>query len=874
MLAIQAADCMLYLPESKVASLTPVYPDRWRVVTFDGRVGHVPRLTDTSCWVALGNAWVSPRWLLREGNCWRDPAGFLYPYCELPEPEVLEESARGIRWISHVKQKAVWATDEGEVACELKFQAALAAYSDLIRIDSRTAVHRLRIRRICHGRGKRRIVLDTGQELWVMPGYMGSFCQALGLDSPSEIDLSVPSILYELREYPYDLTTAEGERLRRDFTGARPLVMALIWQTVLQRPEAHTDLGSFARHPIQSTLSRAGWHMDQEVLRRTLDYLIVDNALFTYRQLGYRDALPERRGVGRLRPDVILLGGGPAELLGLSFFDPGLWMGVRWEYFVEALRAAGVESVRLLAWEISSGHANMVLRHLSRLEMGVRGGLQAVARDLESVRQALAEEPPENPELTPVPPEAPQRVAVQTREGLVFFRLDEVAAVTPTPPGRWRLVDKSGAVGYRPDRPEGPWARMGDSWVRSEFLSRDGLDPGGYRHSGVLPEPLPVLPPADPVVLLERRKKQAVWVHVDGREAPTGCSLEKARHQHGALVRVTSDVYVNRQHLLSIGKQYRMRLSGGLTRNAGNAHHARELARQLGLPNLWSLDGREELFHYNFWDYPYEILAAPSEVLRAEFGRAMELVSAVIWQNFCYRMAGMDPDYGDSFRGFFYSLQPALYRVGFLRAPRVEEVTKEPLYLDFGDLIWKCVYRYRLFTYQQFGFVDPRPHNRLLGTTRVGVVLVVEKGDQVEDCARRLHHELGVTVFISGGSPKLIDLEYFALALRLDFAGEVRVLAYVDHDWSGALIGPAFVRQLTFYGFVCASLDTVMTPACFHPDELALLSYPVLPHSPGEETLVANWMAQGGGINGEARGISANCLFPYERVRARVEELL
>ena len=44
--------------------------------------------------------------------------------------------------------------------------------------------------------------------------------------------------------------------------------------------------------------------MDREVLRRTLDYLIVDNALFTYRELGYQDALPERRGVGRLRPEI------------------------------------------------------------------------------------------------------------------------------------------------------------------------------------------------------------------------------------------------------------------------------------------------------------------------------------------------------------------------------------------------------------------------------------------------------------------------------------------------------------------------------------------------------------------------------------------
>ncbi|MFN8607502.1 MAG: hypothetical protein U0931_08220 [Vulcanimicrobiota bacterium] len=878
MLAIQAADCMLYLPESEVASLTPVYPDRWRAVTFDCRVGHIPRLLDTRSWVALGTSWVSPRWLRREGDFWRDPAGFLYPYQELAEAEVLEESAHGIRWISHVKQKATWTTDEGEVACELKFLAALAAYSDLIRIDSRTAVHRLRIRRICHGSGKRRIVLDTGQELWVMPGYVGSFCQALGLESPSEIDLSVPSILYELRDYPYDLARASGERLRADFAGPRPLMLGLIWRAVLSGGAETTDQVSFYADPIQSTLARAGWEMTREALRATLDYLIVDNGLFSYRQLGYRDALLDRRALGPERPDVIVLGGESARdaaaQLGLSFFDPALWMGVRWEYFVEILRAAGVDSVRLLAWGISKVNADAVLRHLGRLDLEVRGGMEAVEQRLESLRAALALEPPAAPQVPPAAPQAPLRVAVQTRDGLRFFRLDEVAAVTPTPPGRLRLVDKSGAVGYRLDRPEGPLAPMGDSWVRSEFLSRDGVDPAGYRHSGVLPAPLPALPPADPVVLLERRKNRAVWVHLDGREVPTGCSLEKARLQHGALVRVTSDVYVNRQHLLAIGKQYRMELSGGLTRSPGNAHHARELARQLGLPNLWSLDAREELFHYNFWDYPYEILAAPTEVLRAKFGRAMELVSAVIWQNFCYRVAGLDPDYGDSFRGFFYSLQPALYRVGFLRAPQVEEVTKEPLYLDFGDLLWKCVYRYRLFTYEQFGFVDPRPHNRLLGTTRVGVVLVVEKGDLVEEYARRLHHELGVTVFISGGSPKLIDVEYFALALRRVYAGEVRVLAYVDHDWSGALIGPAFVRQLTFYGFVCAGLATVMTPGCFHPNELALLSHPVLPHSVGEETLVANWMAQGGGIDGQARGISANCLFPYERVRARVEELL
>lgn len=869
---------MLYLPESEVASLTPVYPDRWRVVTSDGRVGHIPRLSDTRSWVALGTSWVSPAWLRREGDFWRDPAGFLYPYQQLPEPEVVEESAHGIRWLSHLKQKAMWATDDGEVACELKFSEALAAYPDLIRLDSRTAVHRLRLRKIEHGSGKRRILLDTGQELWVMPGYMSSFCQALNLDSPSEIDLSVPSILYELRDYPYDLTTAEGERLRADFADARALALGLIWQTVLRGTPDNTDQVSFYNDPIESTLRRVGWELNREAVRSTLDYLIVRNALFTYRQLGYRDALPERRALGPQRPDVIVLGGDSARKaatqLGLSFFDPALWMGVRWEYFVEILRAAGVDSVRLLAWDISKVNADSVLRHLGRLELEVRGGMEPVEQTLDGLRAALDSEPPAPPQMTPAEPQAPLRVAVQTRDGLRFFRLDEVAAVTPTPPARWRLVDKSGAVGYRPDLPEGPWSPMGNSWVRSQFLSPDGMDPGGYHHPGTLPEPPPGLPPADPVVLLERRKKQAVWVHEDGREMPTGCSLEKARQQHGALVRVTSDVYINRQHLLGIGKQYRLELSGGLTRSPGNAHHARQLASQLGLANLWSLDPREELFHYRFQDYPYEILAAPTAVLQAEFPRAMDLVSAVLWQHFCWRQAGIDLDYGDTFSGFFYSLQPALYRVGYLRAPQVEEVTKEPLYLDFGDLVWKCVYRYRLFNYQQFGFKDPRPHKRWIGTTRIGTVLVVEKGERVEEYALRLHQEFGVTVFVSGGSPKLIDVEYFALALRLVYSGEVRVLAYVDHDWSGALIGPAFVRQLTFYGFLCAMAGTVVTPACFHANELALCTHPVLPHSPGEETLVARWLAQGGGVDGQARGIHANWLFPYERVRTRVEELL
>lgn len=887
MLAVQAADCMLYLPESEIASLTPVYPDRWRVVTAAGQVGHVPRLSDTRPWAALGSGWGNPRWLVRQGDHWRDPAGFLYPYQPMPEATEPDPTS-ATQWLFRKGKQAFWVTDQGEIPCDTSFLRALAVYPDLIRIDSRTAVHRSRIRKILPGKGKRKIFLDNGQQLLVMPGYMAGFCRALRIDAPSEIDLTISSMLYELREYPYDLVTAPAEQLLQDFRAARPLVLGLIWQTVLNRPKPNTDLGDFHAHPVQSTLARAGWHMDREVLRRTLDWLIVDNALFTYRQLGYRDALPERRSLGRQRPDLVLLGGKKAQQaaheFGLSFFDPGLWMGVRWEYFVEELRAAGVVSLRLLAWNVSSGQRNIVPRHLARLDMALRGPVQPV--DLASLRQALQEEPPTPIELPPVPPDAPQRLVAETTEGLVFFRLDEVAAVTPTAPNRWRIVDKSGLVGYRPDRPEGPWGQLGPSWVRPELLRKEPgqwIDPGDFCHVGE-PTAVPdtVIPPADDVVTLERRAQAAVWRHWDGRETPSGCSIEAARGQHGALVRLTSDCYVNRHNLLAIGRQYHLKLAGGLTRNPGSSHNARKLAAELGLANLWSLDEREELFHYNFRDYPYEIAAAPAARLRLEFSRAIELTSAVVWQHFSYRALGKDLGYGDSFRGFFYMpLQPALYRAGFLsraqmRAPlgRQALVSKDRLYLDFGDLIWKCVYRYRLFTYQEFGFKDPRPHKRFIGSTRPGLILVVEKGDQVEEHAVRLHHELGLSVIILGGSPKLIDIEYFARALRQVYTGQVRVLAYVDHDWSGARIGPACVRQLAFYGFVCRQLQTLVTPACFSPEELVLYSHPVTSHSVGEATLVANWLAQGGGINGQARGISANWLFPYERVRQRLEELI
>jgi hypothetical protein len=86
MLVVQTAKDMLYVPGEEVATLTPTYPDRWRVVLSDGRVGHRHGVLPEGPWVRLGPGWARPEWLRREGEFWVDPADFRYAYEPLAEP--------------------------------------------------------------------------------------------------------------------------------------------------------------------------------------------------------------------------------------------------------------------------------------------------------------------------------------------------------------------------------------------------------------------------------------------------------------------------------------------------------------------------------------------------------------------------------------------------------------------------------------------------------------------------------------------------------------------------------------------------------------------------------------------------------------------
>lgn len=127
MLAVQTAEENLLVRESDIASLTPVYPNRTRVVLADGRVAHRPGPPPPGPWQKLHHAYVNPQHLQRQGDHWKDPAGYLYPYQELTQPtEEPEENdlPEGLLTLELQGKDRFWRTDSGLIPCDLDWEQA------------------------------------------------------------------------------------------------------------------------------------------------------------------------------------------------------------------------------------------------------------------------------------------------------------------------------------------------------------------------------------------------------------------------------------------------------------------------------------------------------------------------------------------------------------------------------------------------------------------------------------------------------------------------------------------------------------------------------------------------------------------------------
>lgn len=891
-LAVQTASGVRLAPYEQVASLTPVRLQRTQVVLADGTVGHRPGPPPQGPWTALGASWVLPRLLVREGECWRDPGGFLYPYQPLEEPEEGEdEEEEGeleccVQSLHRVNRKVFWRTDSGDVPCETAYLPTVAAYDDLLSLGTGVSVNLRRLRALIPGAQTIYLELDTGVRLPAYRNHQLRLARALGCDNFEEIDRSVPRIAYKLRDIPYDLDSAPAERLRADFPSPDLLALMVVWDAVL-RPRAFAgSLRDFFARRVEPLLARVGYALTWKYFDAQI-FKLHSLGLLRLRELGLAEPALTRRRLGRVRPgDLLIAPYSPAALRqralaaaqqqGMSSFLYTQTDRLALEYLAEELKRLNPGRLRLFVW----GETRIRLRAILE-SCGLEVASLTRVEDLAELA-GLVQAPAPPPAAPPPPPRPLRRLAVQDPEGVVMIPFAQVASLTPVKLESVRVVRSDGAVFYRPGAlPEGPWVALQDSRVRPEHLRRQGerwLDPAGFGYPYARLEPAPEVEvaPSDALLYVEATEEGTRTVSDAGVEN-SALPLALAVEGREGLVQVARERYVQR-HRVASTRQHEaklwVRMDNGEEFRVGLDYFGRELGWALGLTD----PGKLLPYPLGFWklelrDYPYEIAAAPAAVLKRDFHSPRQLIANVIWQTFT--TPGLA--YGTTFGGFFYlPLQAVLHRAGFLRRAelRKRSAISDRLKRVFWTTIHLMVWRYRFFSYREFGFEDERPGNRLIGKLRPDLLLVVEKGDQLERFGRRLQRQLGCSLHITGGTPKLLDSEYLALDLKAEGVGEVEVLVYGDFDVGGWGVGSGLVKQLKFLGIGCRRRRHVVWPQCFSLEELALYSQPIVTSNTSQAVRLRNWLRQTGGIAGQARSIHANWLKPYERVLARVEEVL
>jgi hypothetical protein len=137
-----------------------------------GGVAHRPGRVDSGPWSRVGEIWLNPRWLVRVGDFWRDPAGFEFPFEDLEEP-VFEEHSDLIAVESRGRLKWAWRRDSGDSPCELKPLDFLALHPELCLVHKGCYLNMERVREFGAAGTKGWLRLDNGQQVEVLSAKDG-----------------------------------------------------------------------------------------------------------------------------------------------------------------------------------------------------------------------------------------------------------------------------------------------------------------------------------------------------------------------------------------------------------------------------------------------------------------------------------------------------------------------------------------------------------------------------------------------------------------------------------------------------------------------------------------------------------------------------
>jgi len=479
---------------------------------------------------------------------------------------------------------------------------------------------------------------------------------------------------------------------------------------------------------------------------------------------------------------------------------------------------------------------------------------------------------------------------LQDPDGLVLWPKREVASIRPER-ARFQCVLRDGSVAHFPGAvPEGPWHKLGDCWVLPELLRREGefwVDPASFPYPWV---DLPPTPPAElepdgdglpckpsKIWALTGEGRQALW-RTDEGDVSAGMYAVQARKLHPDLVHAGRGAYVNRRRLrriLNERKRFRLVLDNAQELTVSYGPH-KKLAADLGLPQLYQLEPSQvALYRERLRDYPLELKNAPTEWLRAHFSTARVLAANLLYQTVLWTARGRPEvlEYGETHRDYYYNpLRSPMYRAGFWRSMEVLR-EHDPEWLSYLDLVGDLVGKDRLFTFRELGFADPRPDLRHLGSTRPALLVVGEKHG-LSRYLRLLAQEFGVSTLILGGLPSLLSTEYCAEAFLKLGIQRVEILSFVDFDPGGWVAASSFAEQMRGCGVEVSRVIHLVRPERFPPEVLAMHSEAIDTPTPQVAGKVKAWVAESGGVGGEARSIGAHHFTPYALVREHFVRLL
>ncbi|MFN8613117.1 MAG: hypothetical protein U0931_36605 [Vulcanimicrobiota bacterium] len=571
-LAVQTEYENLFVPDLEIATLTPVHPDRTRVVLANGTVAYRPGPPPPGPWLPLGQSFVNPQHLTREGNHWKDPAGYSYAYQPLDDLEIEEEPSdlpEDLIVFEMHNNKYFWRSDSGIEPCPLKPDQALQAYPQLCQIGKSHLVNIRRVRRFGPRLKGGWIELDNGERFeFGMRIYYG-VAQALGCQSMAYIDREYSPALLRLRDLPYDLTSADPERIRRDCPTPRSFLYNLLWLSILQHQAGEANnhgrnLADYLEHPLNSAGQRCGFQFSRKELTDAISYLVHEKGIFQMSDLGWTESDTSRRVVGERRSEVLLVAAhrlakdarAAAEKLGISLL---LAQPSDNRLALEYLAARLPSPIYLIYHQVEDKLQRAIQLALEFLDHSWLGQPTQLEK-LDQLSETLQKLP------KPYVMEAPEpfrRIPLQARRGVVqMVEPEDIACWTPVRFNRWRVVLKNGQVLHHPGPvPAGPWIPAGDHRVQPHLI-QDGHDPAGFhipekpkaRKAPTAmprqPDHGPALPcPPEQVLWLEAQDDKAVWHLQEGEPLTVAISAEEASSHHPGLVRLTRGQWVHHNRI-------------------------------------------------------------------------------------------------------------------------------------------------------------------------------------------------------------------------------------------------------------------------------------------------------------------------------------